>query len=1255
MDIANSKNVVIGGFRNVEGNIHIGDIYQYGEIPPENIDYYEGLPDISADILLPQEPYIGLRWFGRDEARIFFGRGRQIQQIYKLLTNPLSDRFIFLYGQSGVGKSSLLEAGVIPRIESVYQVWYFRRDTEEPVWKCLKEKMSSGIANGNKILLIVDQFEGVFTQPNASYQDEAVETFSLLIEWTREYPDMKFILGFRKEYLPEIELLATNLRLSFTKIFIEPLNELEISEAVYSVCSNKAINAKYHLKIDKELRTIIAKDLSRDDSSHIAPALQILMTKLWQSAKVINPDGPEITKDLYEEYVVNTGILLSGFINEQISTIKKDNAGWVTSGLVYDLLELFVTEHYTAASWRAQDVIDLYGHLSYVHKILAALKDLYLITEDINVSNQDNRLRLAHDSLGPLVKKIYNNSLYLGQKARIILENRIKKATQNEDGTPSYPPLDETDLNIVLGGKQGMRKWTEQEQQLVDLSGEVKFQRKRKNWILTGTALFGSLFIMILVFVLFDQKKLNAGEKNNNRAMAIAAKVTELYKDNPTQAIRLLEEASKLSPNNETVLKHLYSIYANLSKYPAYYKEFEPSFQSTDFMLSPNALFFAEYDESSIGRKIAAVKDMAGTRLGSIQYKGYEITQVIFFKSSSKIATLFSRDQEEEDKSDTAGYVILITDFSGKILDRISFNTEVSNFTISSDEKILLTGEYDNDEAFRIVIRSLNDHRQINQIVLKNEYMNYDGGFSWHPDGKHVVFCTDNNVRVLNTSNGNMTAKKYANGHNPFFSPSGSYFAVLPSRRSGENKQAMVWHVLGKMITTFPDKENIQSLNFSKDEKLLVTSSSSEISKDNYIKIWKVTGEPVRTINTASGAREAVFFKSSDKILLVSDDNAATILDIEGEILMKFEDGLLVNKVGLFDNESRLMTATSDGIKLWNLNSSLPEFSAGHWQIYNDTQYFHIKADSLFITDTHQRVVFRHRFPMNILATYTYGDAYWIVTGVKYDRRIVEEDQLYTSTFYYFKKNVLQNEFTKTGYSVTSLDVDTLTNRLLAVCSDRKARLLDEKGDSIVTFSVPIPYFKGLDKICTAYFSPDMKQILMTTMIGYKLLYDDKGKLQKKLDIGIGEDRLPTKHSWIGRTQSACFSPDGSKLGIYPASGALFLYDIKNEHIDSILINRNADFYSGFVGGQFITDNILLARSKKGISIHDINTKEVIASLNGLGNAYYHLGRKKNYMFVNSGSKKSLLLALPSGVLDWLTTADIAPLRTSLKNQFKLN
>ena len=63
-------------------------------------------------------PYVGLAAFDETHADVFFGRGDAIARVVTAMRAQLDDgqRFVLLVGASGSGKTSLLNAGVIPRL-----------------------------------------------------------------------------------------------------------------------------------------------------------------------------------------------------------------------------------------------------------------------------------------------------------------------------------------------------------------------------------------------------------------------------------------------------------------------------------------------------------------------------------------------------------------------------------------------------------------------------------------------------------------------------------------------------------------------------------------------------------------------------------------------------------------------------------------------------------------------------------------------------------------------------------------------------------------------------------------------------------------------------------------------------------------------------------------------------------------------------------------------------------------------------------
>ena len=66
-----------------------------------------------------KNPYVGLRPFESDESLYFFGRQGQI---IELLERLYHHHFVAVVGSSGSGKSSLIRAGLVPRLKGGFLV-----------------------------------------------------------------------------------------------------------------------------------------------------------------------------------------------------------------------------------------------------------------------------------------------------------------------------------------------------------------------------------------------------------------------------------------------------------------------------------------------------------------------------------------------------------------------------------------------------------------------------------------------------------------------------------------------------------------------------------------------------------------------------------------------------------------------------------------------------------------------------------------------------------------------------------------------------------------------------------------------------------------------------------------------------------------------------------------------------------------------------------------------------------------------------
>ncbi len=81
----------------------------------------------AAGYPLPETPYRSLRAYGVDDRALFAGREDDAIRFAQVLDDP-GTRVLLLHGESGVGKTSFLRAGVIPYLENECVGYRFARD-----------------------------------------------------------------------------------------------------------------------------------------------------------------------------------------------------------------------------------------------------------------------------------------------------------------------------------------------------------------------------------------------------------------------------------------------------------------------------------------------------------------------------------------------------------------------------------------------------------------------------------------------------------------------------------------------------------------------------------------------------------------------------------------------------------------------------------------------------------------------------------------------------------------------------------------------------------------------------------------------------------------------------------------------------------------------------------------------------------------------------------------------------------------------
>lgn len=79
---------------------------------------------------LPANPFLNFAPYGPEMAELFFGRDREIRELFDKVINDTAVRTTLVFGPIGVGKTSLMRAGLIPRVQQLFRTAYLALSRE---------------------------------------------------------------------------------------------------------------------------------------------------------------------------------------------------------------------------------------------------------------------------------------------------------------------------------------------------------------------------------------------------------------------------------------------------------------------------------------------------------------------------------------------------------------------------------------------------------------------------------------------------------------------------------------------------------------------------------------------------------------------------------------------------------------------------------------------------------------------------------------------------------------------------------------------------------------------------------------------------------------------------------------------------------------------------------------------------------------------------------------------------------------------
>lgn len=402
------------------------------------------LPPIPVNISYPGNPYQGLRPYERNDARVYWGRENELLQLHGLLSEGSLTNVLLLAGAAGTGKTSLVQAGLSPRLESTYEVLsypdlivsdFIFSDPEEATTLDLLHtdpKMTSEILMGISAniekpwLIVIDHIESGLME-NEQFETNIKNLGKLAtMEFSGGF-QIKLIIVARNENLPELELTLDKGYVGYTNVYLSSPSEDDLTKFINGIAKTGHLQNQYGVTIQKGLDFQIIQDIKSNEDSNVLPLLQVLMLRLYEQAKV---DNLPIDLVLYRK--IDLKDLIKDHVQTQVDNVYNEDrySELKNTGLVENVLGEYADPFGMIIPRTEEEVIEIFPRdiQDKVKELIVFFRDEARLLTDFNTLslNEERADILIHEEVGRVVKRIQAESQKSGN-ATIRALNRIKR------------------------------------------------------------------------------------------------------------------------------------------------------------------------------------------------------------------------------------------------------------------------------------------------------------------------------------------------------------------------------------------------------------------------------------------------------------------------------------------------------------------------------------------------------------------------------------------------------------------------------------------------------------------------------------------------------------------------------------------------------------------------------------------------------------------------------------------------------------